>query len=180
MTDAKARAAEPPAAGPNLVVWVAIVVPALAVLASALTLYLAVAGREPELPAQYAVEGATLDVDLERGARARALGVALTLDLGTADLVRARLETASAGPAPESLRLRLTHATLPRLDRDLQLVREAGTTRDYVARIEPLPKGHWLVQVDSGEEWRIRGEFDAPVSLVALGAAANAGAGAAR
>jgi hypothetical protein len=170
-SDAAGRAAT---AGPNLTVWVAIVVPVIAVLASALTLYLAYAGREPELPAQYAWEGATLDRDLERGARARALGVALTLDLGTADLVRARLETATAGAAPESLRLRLTHATLPRLDRDLQLVREAGTTSDYVARIEPLPKGHWLVQIESGEEWRVRGAFDAPAPLVALGAAAGA------
>jgi hypothetical protein len=176
MTDERARAAEAPDAGPNLTVWVAIVVPVVAVLASALTLYLAYAGREPELPAQYAWEGATLDRDLERGARARALGVGLTLDLGTADLVRARLEMASDAAAPESLRLRLTHATLPQLDRELQLVREAGATRDYVARIEPLPKGHWLVQVESGEEWRVRGEFDAPVPLVALGTAGGAGA----
>lgn len=176
MTDSDAAGRAAADAGPNLTVWVAIVVPVVAVLASALTLYLAYAGREPELPAQYAWEGATLDRDLERGARARALGVGLTLDLGTADLVRARLAMANDAPAPQSLRLRLTHATLPQLDRDLQLVLEAGTTRDYVARIEPLPKGHWLVQVESGEEWRVRGEFDAPVPLVTLGAAASAAA----
>jgi hypothetical protein len=172
MIDSEAAARDEVPGGPNLAVWVAILVPVVAVLGSAVTLYLAYSGREPELPAQYAWEGAPLDRDLARAGRARELGVSLALDFGTPDLVRARLAFAADAPAPESLRMQLTHATLPALDREIRLVREAGTASEYVARSAPLPRGHWLVQVESGEEWRVRGEFDAPRTQVALGTAA--------
>lgn len=185
-----------PGSRANPVLWIMLGVPAAAVCASLLTLFLAVRGSEPPLPAQYAWEGMALEHDQARAMRAAALGAAATLDFESPG--RLRVELAFAAPAavpPPVLAMRLTHATLPALDRSLRLVRNA-VSGAYVVDLPTLQRGHWLVELAAatpraagapgsgtvtgsasarhasiapGDDWRLRGEFKAPASSVRLG-----------
>jgi hypothetical protein len=65
----------------NPALWAMIGIPAATVVASAITLMMAYGGAEPELPARYAWEGAALDQDIARAARARELGLGAELGL---------------------------------------------------------------------------------------------------
>ncbi|MFO1427794.1 MAG: FixH family protein [Steroidobacteraceae bacterium] len=156
--------------GRNWVLWIAIGVPTLTVCASALTLYLAVSRSEPELPPQYHWEGAALDQDIARADAARRLGAQVHVDFTTPGTVQAQLRFAPGSTAarPAELQLRLTHATLPALDRSVRLVLDPASG-SYAARLDALPTGHWLVQLDGGTDWRLRGEFDSPAQGWALG-----------
>ncbi len=162
---------------PNPVLWLAIGVPAATVLASALTLFVAYRGADPELPAQYVTEGAPLDADLAQAQRAREQGVTLQFDLSAGDRLRIEYRSAAGLPNPEYLRLRLTHATRPELDRDIRVGREAGRTDAYTAAMPPLERGHWLVQAEESGRWRLRGEIDAPRMRWSLGAVSDIAGG---
>jgi uncharacterized protein len=154
----------------NAPLWAAIGIPAITVLASAITLVLAYRGADVALPAQYVTEGAALDADLARAVRARELGIGLALDFEAGDLVRVRYRSARGAAAPNSMRLRLTHAVDAAHDRDLSLVRVAGSEQEFTAHVQPLERGRWLVQIDDGAgAWRLRGAFGAPPSRVGLG-----------
>jgi hypothetical protein len=154
---------------PNLVLWVSIGVPLATIVASAITLYVSYSKAEPELPAQYSWEGSALDADLARAAEAQRLGAAVDLDFSADGLVQARLQFANgAQDPPSTLELRLTHATLPALDRSVTLARDSADGH-YSAKLEALARGHWLVQLDAGKQWRLRKEFDAPTLAVRLG-----------
>jgi hypothetical protein len=156
--------------GSNPVLWVVFGILAFTMVASFFLIYVAIRGADPQMPAYYPREGASLDADLQRATAAREIGARVTLDFATPGLVRVRLRfTDAAHPAPASLLLRLTHATLPDLDRTIAL-RADATGSGFVHRIEPLAAGHWLVDVAEGNHWRVRGQFTAPAtSLVELG-----------
>jgi hypothetical protein len=154
---------------PNLVLWISIGVPLATMVASAITLYFAYVSPEPELPAEYSWEGAALDADIARAEAARRLGVNVALDFSADGLVQAQLGfAAGAHEYPASLELKLTHSTLPTLDRTVRLTLDSGAGH-YTARLDPLPKGHWLAQIESGPEWRLRKKFSAPVRSLGMG-----------
>ena len=156
------------------VMWAMIGIPLATVVASAVTLFLAIDGAEPELPAQYAWEGKALDADLALGEAAHRAGVSVELTLAKTGRIEARLDVAASAPdssnrsLPSTLRLRLTHATLPQLDRDLTLA-ATGSPGVFALDAAPIPAGHWLVQIDHADEWRIRGRIHAPAARVTLG-----------
>ena len=74
---------------PNLVIWVMIALPAIAVIGSILLVFSSVRDAEAELPAHYAWEGAALDQDLARAQRTEQLGASMGLEFAP-DGVRAR------------------------------------------------------------------------------------------
>ena len=156
--------------GPNPVLWVVFGILTFTVVASAFLIYAATRDADPPRPSHYEREGAGLDADLRRAAAAAELGVRVTLDLGTPGLIGATLRFRDAAhPAPAALVLRLTHATLPALDRTMEL-RPAVSAPGFTARTVPLPAGHWLVEVAGDDTWRLRGRFTAPAaSLMELG-----------
>ncbi len=172
--DAEVMPPDPPAAGANPVLWIALGVPAAAVCASVLTLFLAARGAEPPLPPQYAWEGQALERDQARAVRADVLGAAAELDFASAGTLRVGLAFGKPDATlPAALELHLTHATLPSLDRRLRLVHR-GATADFSVEMPPLARGHWLVELapapdSGGEGWRLRGEFNAPNAFVRLG-----------
>lgn len=150
--------------------WAMIGIPAAAVLASFYTLYLAMSGSEPELPPQYVSEGAALDADFARAQRAIDAGITVQLEWLSqrkSAVVSAKYASTSGVPAPEVLRLRMTHATLPSLDQTLELMRVDGSDR-YRADIDSLPSGAWLVEVATAD-WRLRGRLESAAGSVILG-----------
>jgi len=171
--DATAPADRPhdrPRANPAL--WAMIGIPAATVVASAITLMMAYGGAEPELPARYAWEGAALDRDIARAARARELGLGAELGLLGGDRVVLRL-TGAAVPlqaAPQSLTLHLTHATRPASDRSVTLTRSGDSGRYEGRMAGALPDARWLIQLDDGRgEWRLRGRLETPGVAARLG-----------
>jgi len=151
--------------------WAMIGIPVAAVLASFYTFYLAISDSEPELPSQYVSEGSALDADFARAQRAIDAGISLNLDFRQAEkagIVEARYASTTGVPAPEILRLSLTHTTLSELDRQLTLTHIANSDL-YRATGAPLPSGRWLVEV-SVDDWRLRGRLESASSVVELGA----------
>lgn len=146
------------------VMWAMIGIPLATVIASIFTIFLAVDGAEPELPAQYAWEGKALQADLALAEAATRAGIRVDLSIASSGLIEARLR----GASPPTLRLRLTHATLPTLDRDLVLQR-VDSSGTYRTSSTPLADGHWLIQIDDGQAWRLRGRIRAPTSQVTIG-----------
>lgn len=161
MSDTPSSAESAP--GPNPVLGVVFGVLAFTVVASFFLVFVALRGREPEMPAHYQWEGAGLEADLARAAEARRIGARVTLDFSGSGLLAARLSFVDPDEAmPAALELRLTHATLPEFDRTVQLA-SGGEAGSYVARFATLPAGRWLAQVGDGSRWRLRGSFHSPV-----------------
>lgn len=154
----------------NPVLWIMVGIPLIAVCAGILTVYLAVRGSEPTLPAEYAWEGMALERDQVRAERAATLGAAAELDFATSGQLRVVVDFADpAAPAPGDLELLLTHATLPALDRRLQL-RRGIEAHVWQVAMPQLPRGNWLVEVAAPDQgWRLRGRFNAPTPQVRLG-----------
>lgn len=152
----------------NPALWAMIGIPAVTVLASAYTLWLAFGGAEPELPERYAWEGAALERDMERAARAEAYGIAVTLEIAADGRITGTLVPAPATPGA-ALTLHLTHATRSEGDRSVRL-EPTGAPGRYAGRLAPLPAARWLVQLeDESAGWQLRGRLETPGTVVQLG-----------
>lgn len=149
----------PEASRRNPALWAMVVIPAATVIASILTLRVSFVGRDPELPAQYAWEGASLDRDLARAEQARRLGIGAALSLDPSGRIAVQLTGAPDAPQPATLELLLTHASRPALDRRITLA-PAGAAGRYAGLSSPLPAGNWLLQLDGRDAgWRLRGRL---------------------
>lgn len=167
----------------NPTLYAMIGIPAAAVLASFFTFYLALREAEPELPAQYVSEGEAVEADFARAAIAReaGLGVQLQLEAGAAgQTLVARIEMrepTAALAAADRLLLRLTHATQPKLDRELVLERSADSLQEgppqedllYRAAVTELAEGPWLVQIEDPNAWRLRSRWSTTAFDLKLG-----------
>lgn len=152
-------AAAPAVRRPNLALWAMIAIPAATVVASLVTLRLAMVGRDPELPAQYAWEGAPLDRDIARAGRAEALGIGAALSFGPSGRIEARVGARPGTPLPTQLVLSITHASRPALDRRVVLL-AADDKGGFAAVSPPLPAGIWRLQLeDTDGAWRLRGDL---------------------
>lgn len=147
--------------------FVMIGIPAIAVVASFITLGLAVSGREATLPDNFNWEGAPLERDIARAARAAEIGVRATVNMSAVDGQCSASFAANAAP-PEVLLVQLTHATNPNLDRTVAM---RPMSNGYSAACEPVPPGHWYVTLsDAAETWRIRQEVTGSIARIELAA----------
>jgi hypothetical protein len=129
--------------------WLLMAAPAAAVLAGAVTLWLALGTSDGLVAEDYYKRGLAINQDLRREEAARARGIE-----ASATLADSRLKVRLTGPAPAELRVRLVHATRPGHDLQLTLARKADG--EYEAPLPPLPAGRWqLVLEDPAREWRI-------------------------
>ncbi|MDE2220336.1 MAG: FixH family protein [Gammaproteobacteria bacterium] len=157
----------------NPVLVLVIALPLLAVAGSFVSLALALARGDTELPKNYHWEGGAFDRDQELEARAARLGIGATLafDPAAGQCVLALHGAAAAGPA--TLRLGLVHPTEAALDRQLLLRLEGGR---YRAACSVLPPAHWWLELaDEQDNWLVRGRLHGDLHLpVRIGAAAAA------
>jgi hypothetical protein len=156
----------------NPVLWIAVALPLVTVLASFATLGAALVHPDNELPEQYHWEGFRLDRDFARAQRASALGVRASFEgLGTAGRCVVRLEL--QGTAPRSLSLRLTHGTRSSLDQSLVFERvpdEAGRAT-FIGDCRKTPHGHWRAELNDAENgWSIRQNLRGSLADVVLSA----------
>jgi hypothetical protein len=161
----------------NPVLTLAWGLPAVAVVASVMSLLVAIRTPESELPEQYHWEGFQLDRDFSQAAKATGLKVRATLS-GFGAGGQCELALRVDGAAPDALELFVAHATQPKLDQRVTFVRQAGgapahdtrpgiaqaaggewtdTARRYSGACEPAPDSHWRVElVDAKSGWAVR------------------------
>lgn len=133
--------------------WVLFAIPALAVVAGLVTLWLAVASDDGVIADDYYRRGLLINQQLDRVGRAETMGLGAVLDVTATGAMRLRLVgPEGAVTEPAQLRVRFAHATRAGLDRAAVLTREPDG--GYVATIVPLPPGRWLVSVET-DEWRL-------------------------
>ena len=152
----------------NPALWAMAGIPIAAVLASFVTLFLAVNGAEPELPAAFATEGRQLEEDFRLREAARRAAVAIEFTVSASGRVEARLNLAGGKVMPGQLRLELTHATDPTRDLQVELQR-VGTSDLYVARVATIREGRWIARIGEPGRWHVLGRVNLPAVRVTLG-----------
>ena len=146
--------------------WILLSGPAAVVVAGVFTAILAVRSSDGVVADDYYKQGLAINRTLEKGARARLLGVdaEMTID---ASRSQASVALKSRAPPPKQLHLSLIHPTRPGVDQAVTLVR-AGDGR-YVGHADASQASSWLIAVeDDAGTWRVGGRWHADRGSVAL------------
>lgn len=152
-------------------VWLVIAVPSAAVAGGIVTLVLAVSGRDELVRDDFRKEGLAIYLDPERDEAARRVGARATLSVDPPAGVLRAVVTVGVGATPDEILAVLSHATRAEHDRLLSL-RRAGPG-EYVGALEPLPSGHWYVELTPADRsWRLRGDFRDGDTVIELAPAA--------
>lgn len=141
----------------NPVFWLMWLLPGTAVVASFVTLAIALQRADRALPDLYHWEGERLDADFERARNAERLGMRATLSL---DVGRhyCKVTVNPAAALSRALTINLTNVGQPELDRSLTLIRTG--VGEYGVACGPLSEGRWLVALeDRGGQWALRGKL---------------------
>jgi uncharacterized protein len=142
--------------------WFLIALPGSVVVASFVTLWLAISRPNPMVVDDYARIARSTEQRLERDQAAAALGVHAEIHfIAGANIVAVRLLPETV--APESLELRLSHPLIEERDQVIKLMRVPG---GWSASLEP-PAGRWYLQLYPGDRfWRLSGELEGQRELV--------------
>lgn len=135
--------------------WFLIALPASVVIASLVTIWLAVSRPNPMVVDDYARIARSIEQRHERDLAAAALGVSANVRfIPDAGLVVVRLAPGSV--VPDSLELRLSHPLIEERDRIVQLT---SSPEGWSGSLE-TPAGRWYVQLYPGDRsWRLSGEL---------------------
>jgi hypothetical protein len=140
--------------------WILMAGPAIVVVASVVTIYLAVTTSDGLVVDDYYKRGLAINQVLARSDRARAAGLRarLALNVETGAVV---VHLEGAEDAPAVLRLALAHPTRAGRDREINMMR--GPDGSFVGRIDAAASRRWLVVLEDGaRDWRLRGELRLP------------------
>jgi len=146
--------------------WFLISLPLSVVIASMVTINIAIESDDGLVSDDYYKEGLAIYKNADSSARAKALGIAGELsydpDTGAVALRLDKPLPAQAG----GLSLSLTHPTLPHKDQTVQLSPLGNAS--YAGRLEPMGPARWKLglQPDDGS-WRIQGRLVLPDSPTA-------------
>lgn len=147
--------------------------PAVAVVASVLTLFITIRNPEGQLPEQYHWEGFQLDRDFSQAAKAAELGVHARLT-GFGAGGRCEVQLRARAAAPETLVLWVAHATLPALDQKVTLQRSGHGASTYSGACREAPEGHWRLElIDASTGWAVRQSVRGTLGDVTLDAVAG-------
>jgi hypothetical protein len=123
--------------------------PAAAIVAGAVTVWLAIVSADGLVADDYYKRGLAISQELRREARAAERGLRVESDVASG-----RLRVQLSGAAPEAIFVQLVHATRAGHDQRLRLASVAPGR--YEADLPGLPAGRWrLVLEDPQGEWRI-------------------------
>jgi hypothetical protein len=137
--------------------WILMSGPAVIVVASLVTLYLAVAGADPLVVDNYYKEGLAINRMLERDRAALEQDYRAVVMISPAR-TRVRVQLTGRAEPPNELRLRFVHPT--KAGMDLEVVARETQPGWYEAAIELASAARWDVQLeDPGEHWRLTGDW---------------------
>lgn len=145
--------------------WLLMAGPALVVVASMITLWLAVESDDGLVADDYYKRGLAINQTLARDHTAVVRGYRARLTWSAAASGRVRVTLTGAGAPPAALQLRITHPTRAGMD---QLVRLAAVgSGAYEAAVVAPRAGRWLVTLgDESRNWRLTGEWRVPQQTV--------------
>jgi hypothetical protein len=142
------------------IVWMIVGLPALAVVAGFITLYLAVATRDGLVVDDYYEQGKAINRELarDREAMKARLGGALAITPAH-NAIEFDLRAAAGFEPPSQLRLAFMHATRAGNDRLLTATR--GAALHYTAPLPEFAPGRYRVQLET-DKWRLVGSLHVP------------------
>ena len=139
--------------------WLLMAGPATVVVAGIATAVLAFRSSDGVVADDYYKQGLAINRVLERGARARLLGVTATVGFDNVANTVNILVTSHA-PALPRLRLTLVHPTRPGVDQAIVL-KHSGEGR-YTGRVDTSRSANWnLTLEDEQATWRVAGRWHA-------------------
>jgi len=131
--------------------WIIMAPPAVAVIAGAITLWLAVSTSDGLVADDYYKRGLAINQEIRRDQVVIERGLAAGVERRDGVL---SVQLAGRGELPDALFARLVHATRAGHDQRLRLARVAPGL--YQAALPELPTGRWrLILEDPRGEWRI-------------------------
>jgi hypothetical protein len=143
--------------------WFLITLPGVVVIASFITLYIAVSGRDSLVKDDYYKDGLAINVDIDRDkiAVARNLEAALTIDANNNVALTLRGDLAQKEiKEPEQLLVQFIH---PMRDaQDLRIAMPRIDANHYRAQLPRHLEGHWYVEINDpiDNTWRLRQEIN--------------------
>lgn len=142
-------------------VWFLIGIPASAVIAGSITIWIAVVYSDSLVADDYYKEGRAINQRLEKDAQASSLGVTLKTELprssGAGQIIYVSFSANTGVNAPEAIRLRLSHPTIDRMDILATLLPTPGPGNRYSTEVPEIAGGRWYVQLeDDASKWRVK------------------------
>jgi hypothetical protein len=138
--------------------WFLISLPLSVVIASLVTINIALESDDGLVSDDYYKEGLAIHKNADSSARAKALGISgdISYDPETG-AVTLRLDRPLAGP-DSPLSLTATHPTLPDRDQAISLTPLGNAT--YAGRLEPMGPARWRLELSPEDRsWRIEGRL---------------------
>ena len=137
--------------------WVLIALPATVVVASMVTIAIAIHNPGSLVVDNYYKVGLAINTELVRDQQADQFGLEARGLLEDDTLVLSI--AGNPPPLPRQITLELIHAT--RADQDRSVVLTKTGSRQYTAMLPPLPTSRWLLQLQT-DDWRLVGRLKTP------------------
>ncbi len=143
--------------------WFLIALPLSVVIASIVTINLAIESDDGLVSDDYYKEGLGIHKDADSAAKARALGIAGKISyLADTGAISLALDKPLDG-TPAVLSLEVVHPTLPDQDQAIQLAPLGGAR--FAGRLEPLGPANWKLALRPADRsWRVDGRLPLPGS----------------
>lgn len=139
--------------------WFLIALPAIAVIAGAVTLWLAMSTSDGLVVDDYYKQGLAIQQTMARSQRAAELGLEARLKMG-AEAFEVQVTGRSPQAVPERIRVTFSHPTRAGLDQTIVL---AGPQGRFSGAHKDLASGRWDVQIeDESRTWRLNGTANLP------------------
>lgn len=134
------------------IAWLVFGLPAVAVVASFITLAIAITGADSLVVDDYYKQGLAINEVLAREERATAAALAFTPELSDQGALILRFTAQQGFSFPDQIDLQLNHATRDDVDRKLPM--SHGGNGIYVAKVGKLEAGPWYVDASTAQ-WRV-------------------------
>lgn len=140
--------------------WLLMAGPAIVVVASCYTAYLAIKTPDAVVVGDYYKQGKAINQDLRRDRVAAQMGLSVALGYDAASgQLSGRINRQGTGP----LLVHLSHATLP--EKDIKLMVTPDANGAFSAALPMLERSRWVVLVEGEKrEWRLAGAWVFPAN----------------
>ena len=140
-------------------VWMIIALPASAVIAGIVTIWIAVSTSDGLVADDYYKQGLAINQTMARDERARLLGLEARVDMRQG---KVRVALRGAGDLPPSLQMTLVHPTRAGEDQTIQLDKVGA---DYLGDFFDVSAGRWSIRLeDELRSWRMGGSAYLPAT----------------
>jgi len=148
--------------------WLLMLMPAVAVIGGAITIYLAINSNHALVVGEYWREGKAINHSLAKEAHARALGLELRMIKDGSDLRLQLLAMGQEGQGLHPIRVQWIHPTLSGRDK-MAVAQPIGGGYYRIANFEWPTEGHWqLMAEDAGGAWRLKTVWSATQEEVVI------------